>query len=127
MVRLFAIATVVIGSFVGPVWAQDTAPYASARPFGTLRQQADVQQAWLKERLEVNLPKVMRDHEIDMWVVSMREYNEDPVFRALVSPTAFAARRRRRRVPTSRRNSGAARSGICWPTSYASAIPERLP
>ena len=76
------------------VAAQATPPYDSARPFGTLRQQAAVQQAWLKERLEVNLPKVMRDQGVDMWVVAMREYNEDPVFRALVSATAFAARRR---------------------------------
>jgi Xaa-Pro aminopeptidase len=29
-----------------------------------------------------------------MWVVTMREYNEDPVFGALVSATTFAARRR---------------------------------
>jgi Xaa-Pro aminopeptidase len=29
-----------------------------------------------------------------MWVVPMREYNEDPAFGALVSPTTFAARRR---------------------------------
>ncbi len=74
--------------------AQETSPYVSARPFGTLRQQAATQQAWLKERLDVNLPQVMRAHGVDMWVVAMREYNEDPVFRALVSPTAFAARRR---------------------------------
>lgn len=77
-----------------PVSGQETTPYVSARPFGTLRQQAETQQAWLKERLAVNLPAVMRDHGVDMWVVAMREYNEDPVFRALVSPTAFAARRR---------------------------------
>jgi len=74
--------------------AQETGPYAAARPFGTLRQQAAVQQAWLKERLEVNLPAVMRAHGVDMWVVTMREYNEDPVFRGLVSATTFAARRR---------------------------------
>lgn len=74
--------------------AQQTGPYAAARPFGTLRQQADVQQAWLKERLDVNLPAVMRAHGVDMWVVTMREYNEDPVFRGLVSATTFAARRR---------------------------------
>ena len=37
---------------------------------------------------------LMRKHCVDMWVVTMREYNEDPVFRALVSPTTFAARRR---------------------------------
>jgi hypothetical protein len=64
------------------------------RPFGTLREQAEIQQAWVKERVTVNLPKVMRDHGVDMWVVPMREYNEDPVFRALVAPTSFAARRR---------------------------------
>ena len=73
--------------------AQETGPYSSARPFGTLRQQAAVQQAWLAERLEVNLPAVMRAHGVDMWVVTMREYNEDPVFRGLVSATTFAARR----------------------------------
>ncbi|MCC7034734.1 MAG: aminopeptidase P family protein [Acidobacteria bacterium] len=74
--------------------AQETGPYSAARPFGTLRRQAEVQQAWLKERLEVNLPAVMRAHGVDMWVVTMREYNEDPVFRGLVSATTFAARRR---------------------------------
>ena len=73
---------------------QQTPPYASSRPLGTLREQAAIQQAWLRERLETNLPVVMREHRVDMWVVSMREYNEDPVFRALVSPTSFAARRR---------------------------------
>ena len=74
-----------------PVEAQH---YNPNRPFGTLREQAVVRQAWLQERLEVNLPQVMRAHGVDMWVLPMREYNEDPVFRALVSPTTLAARRR---------------------------------
>jgi hypothetical protein len=64
------------------------------RPFGTLRQQVDRQQAWLKERLEVALPRLMRQHGVELWVVAMREYNEDPVFKALVSGRTFAARRR---------------------------------
>jgi hypothetical protein len=64
------------------------------RPFGTLREQAAVQQAWLAQRLDGVLPGVMRAHGVDLWVIAMREYNEDPVFRALVSPTTFAARRR---------------------------------
>jgi len=68
--------------------------YNPERPFGTLREQARTQQAWLEERLDKNLPMLMRKHGVDMWVVTMREYNEDPVFRALVSPTTFAARRR---------------------------------
>ncbi|MDH4064284.1 MAG: Xaa-Pro aminopeptidase, partial [Acidobacteriota bacterium] len=95
----FAILVIVLAwtalvPFAVPGAAQETGPYSSARPFGTLRQQATVQQAWLKERLEVNLPAVMRAHGVDMWVVTMREYNEDPVFRGLVSATTFAARRR---------------------------------
>src|SRR5258705_1739437 len=64
------------------------------RPFGTLREQAAEQQRWLDERMKSVLPALMRKHRIDMWVVPMREYNEDPVFTSLVSPTTFAARRR---------------------------------
>src|SRR5262249_37669485 len=61
-----------------------------ARPFGTLREQATLQQHWLQERLDSVLPGLMRKYDIDMWVVPMREYNEDPVFSALVSPTTFS-------------------------------------
>jgi hypothetical protein len=64
------------------------------RPLGTLREQAQLQQLWLQERLETVLPQLMREQDIEMWVVAMREYNEDPVFPALVSATTFAARRR---------------------------------
>ena len=64
------------------------------RPFGTLREQADMQQRWLTRRMVIVLPALMRKHDIAMWVVPMREYNEDPVFTSLVSPTTFAARRR---------------------------------
>jgi hypothetical protein len=64
------------------------------RPFGTLREQADRQQRWLALRMSVVLPMVMRKHGVEMWVVPMREYNEDPVFTSIVSPTTFAARRR---------------------------------
>jgi Xaa-Pro aminopeptidase len=70
--------------------AQDT----PARPFGTLREQAQMQQDWLKQRLERVLPALMRKHGIDMWVIPMREYMEDPTFSSLVSPTTFFARRR---------------------------------
>lgn len=65
-----------------------------SRPFGTQRDQAARQQRWLEQRLDTYLAPLMRKHGIDLWVISMREYNEDPVFRALVSPETFAARRR---------------------------------
>ncbi|WP_155121403.1 M24 family metallopeptidase [Bryobacter aggregatus] len=65
-----------------------------AEPLPSLREQASIQQSWLQYRLEKNLPALLRKHGVDMWVVSSREYNEDPVFFSLVSPTMFAARRR---------------------------------
>ena len=64
------------------------------RPFGTLREQAAMQQDWLKKRLDTFLPPLMRKHGIDLWVVPMREYNEDPVFSSITSPETFFARRR---------------------------------
>ena len=67
---------------------------AADRPFGTLREQAVMQHAWLKKRLDTFLPALMRKHGVDFWVVPMREYNEDPVFSAITAPETFAARRR---------------------------------
>jgi hypothetical protein len=64
------------------------------RPFGELREQAAMQQAWLKKRLDTFLPALLRKHAIDMWVVPMREYNEDPVFSSITAPETFFARRR---------------------------------
>jgi hypothetical protein len=86
--RLLALALAV--GVVPPAAAQ-TAP---TRPFGTLREQAAEQQRWLDKRMNTVLPALMRKHGVDMWVVPMREYNEDPVFTSIVSPTTFAARRR---------------------------------
>ena len=88
-----ALAAAAALGLASPLAAQ-TRDYRPERPFGALREQARTQQAWLRERLETNLPLLMRRHGVEMWVVTMREYNEDPVFPALVSPTTFAARRR---------------------------------
>lgn len=67
---------------------------AQERPLGTLREQAVIQQQWLAYRLDSILPGLMRKHGVQMWIVDCREYNEDPVFFAIVSPTTFACRRR---------------------------------
>ena len=67
---------------------------AQERPFGTLKEQAVVRQEWLQLRLERVLPRLLRENGVDMWIVPVREYNEDPVFWSLVSPTTLAARRR---------------------------------
>ena len=69
-------------------------PTPQIRPLPSLREQAREQQAWLAKRLKEVLPKIMREHGVDLWILSMREYAEDPVFFSMVSPTTFAARRR---------------------------------
>jgi Xaa-Pro aminopeptidase len=74
--------------------AAPLAAQAPVRPFGTLREQAELQQQWLEKRITTLLPPLMRKYGIELWVIPMREYNEDPVFTSLVSPTTFAARRR---------------------------------
>ncbi len=83
---------------VSPVQAQShlkpSALPAAERPFGTLREQAALQQIWLRKRLETFLPSLLRKHGIDLWVVPMREYNEDPIFSSITAPSTFYARRR---------------------------------
>jgi Xaa-Pro aminopeptidase len=63
-------------------------------PLPPLREQDRVRQEWLSLRLERVLPSLMRRHGVGMWIVDCREYNEDPVFFSLVSPSVMAARRR---------------------------------
>lgn len=59
-----------------------------------LRRQAEVQTAWLLQRLEHVLPEILKREGFDMWIVAAREYNEDPVLLTLLPPTAISARRR---------------------------------
>ena len=72
------------------------APAATAMPprLPSLREQDAIRQEWLKLRLERVLPTLMRRHGVSMWLVINREYNEDPVFRSLISPSVMNARRR---------------------------------
>lgn len=59
-----------------------------------VRQQAKEMQTWVEARLTRVLPALMAEHEVDMWILSMREYGEDPVFWSMISESTFAARRR---------------------------------
>lgn len=86
------LATVLAGVLIAsPATAQTP---GVERPLGTLQEQAELQQEWLLERLDSVLPRLMREYSVQMWVIPMREYNEDPLFKALSAPTTFAARRR---------------------------------
>jgi len=88
LTRLVALSSLVLAP------GAHAAEPAPTRPFGTLREQAAMQQEWLQQRLDSFLPQLMRAHGVDLWVVPMREYNEDPVFLAITAPATFAARRR---------------------------------
>ncbi len=86
-----------LSSAAGAQWSSAPVPDSlvpQIHSFPPLREQAVEQQAWLKKRLMEVLPKLMREHGVQMWILSMREYAEDPVFFSMVSPTTFAARRR---------------------------------
>ena len=75
------------------------APAAAAPALGrlpailTLREQAEMYNAWLTVRLERLLPDLMRQEGFDMWIVICRENNEDPVFTSLVPFTTMYASR----------------------------------
>src|SRR5262245_43629813 len=59
-----------------------------------LRAQAELRNAWLRERLDTLLPELMAREGFDLWIVAAREYNEDPVIMTLLPEPAMAARRR---------------------------------
>ncbi|WP_240619615.1 sugar transferase [Blastococcus sp. TF02-8] len=59
-----------------------------------LREQADVRDRWLTQRLLDVLPGLMDRTGIDLWIVAGREYNEDPVLSTLLPATWLSARRR---------------------------------
>jgi Xaa-Pro aminopeptidase len=58
------------------------------------REQADVRDRWLTQRLLDVLPALMDRAGIDLWLVVGREYNEDPVLASLLPATWLSARRR---------------------------------
>lgn len=81
---LFALLVVTL-----PAVAQDVMP--AILP---MRERAEVQDAWLENRLKTLVPDLMRRNGIDLWVMSAREYNEDPVVRTMLPATWLNARRR---------------------------------
>jgi Xaa-Pro aminopeptidase len=83
-----------MAALAGAMTTSSAVAQPGQRPFGTLREQAAMQQDWLRKRLDTFLPALMRKHGVDLWVIPMREYTEDPVFAAIAAPETFAARRR---------------------------------
>jgi hypothetical protein len=77
-----------------PALAQDQGRVISTTPHVlTERARPEAVNAALKDRLDNLLPQLMRETNIDMWIVINREYAEDPVYLTLVPEPVFAARR----------------------------------
>lgn len=63
-------------------------------PIMPLRDQARLRDSWLAERLNTIVPALMREQDIDMWVLVAREYFEDPVMATMLDAESMRARRR---------------------------------
>ena len=59
-----------------------------------LDQRADVIDRELGERLDMLIPRLMREEGISMWVIMAREYFEEPVIATMLDAKSFHARRR---------------------------------
>ena len=59
-----------------------------------IRERAALVDTWLDIRLDTIIPRLLRREGIDMWVISAREYNEDPVIKTMLPATWLRARRR---------------------------------
>ncbi|KAF9076979.1 hypothetical protein BDP27DRAFT_1283860 [Rhodocollybia butyracea] len=73
-------------------WAYQDGPY-TYRPLPPLREQARIQDGWLKERLS-RIPSLLKKHEVDFWLMSQREHAEDTIWWSIKNATDYDAHRR---------------------------------
>ncbi len=69
-------------------------PSPALPPVAPLREQARMRDAWLAERLDTIVPRLMREQDVDLWVLVAREYGEDPVVLTMLDAESMHARRR---------------------------------
>jgi Xaa-Pro aminopeptidase len=60
----------------------------------SMEERAVIVNDWLDTRLDTVVAAAMRAEGVDLWIVSGREYNEDPVLETMVPATWQSARRR---------------------------------
>ena len=59
----------------------------------SLKQQGELRDQWLQQRMKTVLPSIMQREGIDMWILIAREYNEDPVLKTMLPSFWLSARR----------------------------------
>ncbi|MEL6705739.1 MAG: Xaa-Pro aminopeptidase, partial [Bacteroidota bacterium] len=77
--RRVLLVLVVLLLFPRDAVAQDPIPAILS-----MRERAEVRDAWLERRLDTVVPMLMRRAGVDMWVLVAREYNEDPVLKTML-------------------------------------------
>ncbi|MEM7229082.1 MAG: M24 family metallopeptidase [Planctomycetota bacterium] len=75
-------------------WSASTARADEPGVVLPMRDRAAVIDQLLQLRLDRLVPELMRENDIDMWIVLGREYDEDPVLRTMLPATWLNARRR---------------------------------
>ncbi|WP_290722040.1 M24 family metallopeptidase [Altererythrobacter sp.] len=60
----------------------------------SMRERAKVIDRILAERLDTVVPQIMREEDVDLWLLMSREYFEEPVVRSMLDARSMAARRR---------------------------------
>ena len=55
----------------------------------SLKDAASERDAWTNDRINMVLPALMEEYDVDAWLLVMQEYNEDPVFLSLSSATQY--------------------------------------
>lgn len=75
----------------GHYFAQAQHPYGAIL---SMEERASTINRLLEDKVQNTLPQLMRNTNIDLWVVISREYNEDPVIKTLLPAEWLAARRR---------------------------------
>ncbi len=87
--RCAVLTVLMVLSSVQSLSAQDSMPVILS-----MQERAEVVNRLLGNRLDTVVPMLMRRENIDMWIISAREYNEDPIIETMLPATWLAARRR---------------------------------
>ncbi|MEO0790079.1 MAG: M24 family metallopeptidase [Bacteroidota bacterium] len=79
--------------FFQTAWISLLPGQSTIPPILSVQEQGELEDAWLKRRIETVLPDLMRRVGVDMWILVSREYNEDPILETMLPSTWMGARR----------------------------------
>ena len=93
-IRLLAISACLFLCFLSATLHAQTQKRVEPLPkLLSLREQKIVRESWLKKRLDTMLLPLMREHKIEMWIVTNEEFHADPVTAYIAPPIPYVGRR----------------------------------